>query len=288
MYKAEQKMLSPNHLKRVTNSPKTECWPRFATRHFDTIVPDDLLLLFKFMLIPRKRRPALCHFSLLLAFSLFAFPSRGCPDANDDWWETDLEDQAIEVNEGVLDFLAQPPVEPVHHHHNQIVLSPASLDDGWITLHQCHQHLDPVPSSQVVYRRGRIRDLKIEAYRGIGEAWVEGHTVQLRDVGPEARLCVTAQSKALTSNSDGTFALSNGPFMRRFLDGYYPMHVTIEVQIPVKCLQLSHVTPAEQQGFAVTQEAGYLRIDAWFEGRLFTKITFRPLLHDSGVRKPCI
>lgn len=223
----------------------------------------------------------------LLAFSLLHYPSEVIPDPKDDWWETDLEDQAINVNEGVLYFLDHPPAEPVHHHHNQIVFSPGSLDDGWITLRQCHQHLDSVPSSQVVYHRDRIRDLKIEAHRGIGEAWVEGHTVQLRDVGPEARLCVTAQSQALTRNSDGSFALSNGPFMRRFLDGYYPMHVTIEVQIPIECLQLSHIAPVEQQGFAITQESGHLRIDAWFEGRLFTEIVFLPMLQESGAPKPC-
>ena len=239
------------------------------------------------MVIKQTRCHTVYLVVILLAFSLLHYPSPGASDPTGDWEQADAVDQAMEVNEGVLYFLDQPPADPVHHHHNQIVLTTSSLDDGWINLRQCHLHLDPVPSLQVVYNRKRIRDLNVTAHRNIGAAWVEGHTVQLRDVGSEARLCVTAKSLALSKQSDGSYTLSNGPFMRRFLDGYYPMHVTIDVEIPVECLQLSHVNPPEQLGFSFTQAPGHLRIDAWFVGKLFTEIVLLPMLQESGAPKPC-
>jgi hypothetical protein len=96
----------------------------------------------------------------------------------------------------------------------------------------------------------------------------------LRDINHNAELCITADSKALISNSDGTYVLKNGPFMRRFFDGYYPMHVTMDITLPTDCLRVEHISPQRQSGFEVRQTADRLSIDAWFEGRLLTTITF--------------
>jgi hypothetical protein len=61
--------------------------------------------------------------------------------------------------------------------------------------------------------------------------------------------------------------------MRRFLDGYYPLHVTIEIELPSDCLHFQGITPPQQRGFQVQQKPNRLFIDTWFEGQLQTAIT---------------
>jgi len=102
-------------------------------------------------------------------------------------------------------------------------------------MRQCHTHMDPVPSAQVVYNGECIRRLRISSFKDIRKACVEDHTVQLRDIGHGARLCIEAETLALQAQGEGLYTLSNGPYMRRFLDGYYPMHVTMDVDYPEPC-----------------------------------------------------
>ncbi len=188
----------------------------------------------------------------------------------------DFEERAAAVNEGKLQFLVRPPAKPVHHHHNRIVVVPSSLKDGWVTLEQCHEHLDPVPRVEIVFRPDRIQGLRVSAQNQVGRAWVEGASIQLEDVQPGARLCLRAQSRALHGSGDGTYSLRNGPFMRRFLDGYYPMRVSMEVSLPEDCLAFVDIEPRPQPRFKVWQSPESVSFDAWFEGRLYTKIRFRP------------
>lgn len=180
-----------------------------------------------------------------------------------------------QVNEGTLVFLSQPPVRQVHHHQNHLVIDAASLLNGWVRLKQCHEHLDRVPRAQITYNRDRIRELQIISSGNIEQSWVENHTVQLRNVQKDARLCVQAWTRALRSNGDGSYSLKNGPFMRRFLDGYYPMRVSMQIDYASSGLRLIAMNPERQQGFEVTQQDGRLVFDAWFEGRLKTEFLFR-------------
>jgi hypothetical protein len=179
------------------------------------------------------------------------------------------------VNEGELTLHTEPPPEPVHAHHNRITLTAASLQDGWAGLYQCHTHLDAVPDAQVVFRSGRIRQLEVAKTAAIGRAWVEGHTVQLKDIEPGAELCLRAESRVVTPADNG-FIVRNGPFMRSFLDGYYPMHVTLEIVLPPGDWQLFGSRPASQPGFEVQYVAGTLTADAWFSGMLRTEFHFLP------------
>lgn len=182
---------------------------------------------------------------------------------------TDLSmESADAVNEGALRFLETPPATPVHHHQNRIRIAAPSLRSGWVDLWQCHDHLDPVPRSQITFRAGYVRGLTIETYNGIGQAWVEGPSVQLKDVTPGARLCLSAQTRALRNTGNGYYSLSNGPYMRKFLDGYYPMRVTLEVSYPAAELQLVDVSPGQQPGLAHGEAPGRVRVDTHFEGEL--------------------
>jgi hypothetical protein len=181
------------------------------------------------------------------------------------------------VNEGELTFLTAPPAKPVHHHQNYIRITADSLISGWTELEQCHDHMDAVPDAQITFREGFVRNLRVLESRGIGKAWVEGPTIQLHNVAPGARLCLAAQTRALNDCGSGYFTLNNGPYMRKFLDGYYPMRVSMQVEYPSQLLQVIDISPEEQQGFAVTQKPGLVNIEALFEGELRTQVQFERL-----------
>lgn len=196
-------------------------------------------------------------------------------DWPDDWSEElDLVSQIEGVNEGELEFLPTASAAGAHFHQNRIAITPASLEQGWVELVQCHDNIDPVPAAQILFRDGGIRELEIASARNIGRAWVDGHSVQLEDVGRDAQLCIRAQSQALMMLGDGLYRLRNGPYMRRFLDGYYPMRVSLNIAYPGERLQLIAQSPVTQEGFDVASEQDRLAVDATFEGRLMTCFDF--------------
>lgn len=187
-----------------------------------------------------------------------------------DWPEDDWT--ADEVNEGELEFLAEPPAKHVHHHHNVMTLGPNSIEDGWVRLDQCHRNIDKVSRAQIIFRPGRIRNLRITESANIGRAWVEDASVQLSDIGEGSRLCLAAESFALSANGDGSYYIDNGPFMRRFLDGYYPMRVSQKIVLADSGLTFFGIRPAVQPGFIVRVTDESIDFDAWFEGRLLTEV----------------
>jgi hypothetical protein len=181
---------------------------------------------------------------------------------------------ASQVNEGSLSFLDEPPAKPVHHHQNRIRIDNASMSTGWVSLAQCHDNLDQVLRAQITFREGFVRDLKIVSSSQIERAWVEDASVQLRNVGPGARLCLEAQTRALKNVGNGYFNLANGPFMRKFLDGYYPMRVSMDIDYPAVLLKLVDISPMQQTGFDIRLEPGHIRLEALFEGELRTLLQF--------------
>jgi hypothetical protein len=213
----------------------------------------------------------------LLATSSGALAQSPSQQELEDWFNAPADPSAADVNEGELNFLRIPPTKPVHHHHNVLIISDRTLRDGWAELRQCHTHLDKVPATQIVFREDRVRDLRILSYSGIQAAWVEGGTVQLKQIGENAQICVTLQSKVLYQQPDGNLHIPNGPFMRKFLDGYYPMHVSMDVIVKTRKLRFVDITPARQNGFKVTVAPQQVSFDAWFEGRLNTLLRFRAL-----------
>jgi len=213
--------------------------------------------------------------SLLLLACAFNSPAREYSQQEmDDWFNSPPDPSAADVNEGELEFLTRQPAKPVHHDHNVLTLSDQTVVDGWGELRQCHENLDRVPATQIVFREDRVRKLRIVSSHGVEKAWVEGATVQLKNVGANAKICVALQSKVLYPQPDGTYHIANGPFMRKFLDGYYPMHVSMEVIVKSKKLKFHDITPSQQTGFKVSIQPKLVLFDAWFEGRLNTLIRF--------------
>ncbi len=179
-----------------------------------------------------------------------------------------------DVNDGQLHFLTEAPAKPVHHHKNHVFISDDSLATGWVRLEQCHQYLDPVPSMQIVYSKDRIRNITILRSENIGKSWVHEHTVQMEQVARDALICINAETRALRADNDGGYSLANGPYMRRFLDGYYPMRVSMDVTLETGKLKFTDITPAPQPGFNFRQDGIQLGYDAHFEGRLRTLLRF--------------
>lgn len=217
------------------------------------------------------RYPKIVLLALLLAFTPI-FADEHDDEDFPDWTWDDFDPDTDEVSDGELRFLERPPAEAVHHHHNGVIVGSSSLVDGWVRLRQCHTQLDEITRAQVLFRNGHVRNIAVTESRNIGRAWVEAHSVQLVDVGKNARLCIDAESLSLMPNDDGSFRLSSGPFMRRFLDGYYPMRVSGEIELGDSGLRFAGITPAHQAGFRVELTANTIRFDAWFEGRLQTEI----------------
>ncbi len=210
---------------------------------------------------PERRACALC---LLLAATAAA-----ASDADELFFKG-----TADVNEGELHFLTTPPDRPVHHHHNRITIRDSSLEDGWVQLDQCHRNLNAVPSAEVAYRPGRIRNLRVTRAVHIEGTWAEAHSVQLRNVQRGAELCVQAETQALSRNGEAGYSLTNGPYMRRFLDGFYPMRVSMTVKLDTDKLRFVESIPAAQPGFTLRQQANEVGYDAVFEGILTTVLRF--------------
>jgi hypothetical protein len=126
-----------------------------------------------------------------------------------------------------------------------------------------------------VFGKNRVRNIKIISFKNIERAWVEGTTVQFENIKDNASICIQANTHSLTVLPDGTYKLRNGPFMRRFLDGYFPMHVSLDLKYGQTDLVLTSFSPHVQKGFSVEQRDGEIKIDTVFEGRLNTEFHFK-------------
>lgn len=215
-----------------------------------------------------RRRRIASSLAAALTLGLATAAASDDPFDDDSLWNLPQADN----KRGTLNFLGEPTDERMHHHQNQITLAASSLKDGWVGLRQCHHDIDRVGRAQILYNAATTRDLEIETHSNIGETWIEGASVQLRSVQPDAEICVRARSRMLEMKEDGGYVLENGPFMRRFLDGYFPMRVTVAVSWGDLGLSLAHSEPLAQPGFTVTESPYGVIIDTTFEGRLRTAL----------------
>jgi hypothetical protein len=214
--------------------------------------------------------------ALLLPLALPLHAAEPTAEELERWFEDDNRAQPydFDVNSGELEFLAVAPDKRIPHSRNGLTLNAGSLDDGWVEQAQCHENLDPVPLAEVVYSYREMRDLRVVSAEGIGRAWVEGQSVQMENIERGAVLCVAAAARLLRREG-GDYVLRNGPFQRRFLDGYFPLRVTLTLDYPAQRLDVASIDPPPQPGFAVEQSPGRIVLEALFEGRLYTEVRFR-------------
>lgn len=220
--------------------------------------------------------------SALLAISMLALAptalASGSVADDGDWPDWALAADSLtariaQVNEGDLAFLPNPPADAIHHHQNRIVVTDSSLRDGWVSLEQCHQNLDRVAEAQILFHPERSRALQVTDFENMQSAVAERNTVQLRGVGAASEVCLRGETRALVSIGEGVYELQNGPYMRRFLDGYYPMRVSLQIEYPPR-LTLADFSPDRQPGFLVSSAPGRVNAEALFEGQLRTRFRF--------------
>lgn len=226
----------------------------------------------------------------LIVFALVSISGMKSMTAEEleEWFYDDNDDaeaRALAVNEGDLEFLAAPPDKPPHELHNKFTISSSSLKDGWIDLVQCHDNLDKVPAAQILYHPRRTKDIKVLSSTGVQKTWVEDNSVQMQNITGNARVCVSAKVHSLFSNFDGTYSMHNGPFHRRFLDGYYPMRVTMDVQLPKGELSFGAIHPMEQAGFQVEHDSQSMQVDALFVGELSIEVQFDSTTTKVGLKQ---
>ena len=77
----------------------------------------------------------------------------------------------------------------------------------------------------------------------------------------------------LSKTDNGRYYLKLGPFMRRFLDGYYPLHVQLEVCYPA-FLQLVSASPVNALRHTSGRKS-YAEFDLWVVGKLDIELVFR-------------
>jgi hypothetical protein len=215
----------------------------------------------------------LIRLSLLLsvAFTTSFLAASENPEA---WLESDDDSRSLSVNEGDLVFLRDTQGHRVLQTRNRLTITPASLRNGWVELHQCQSNLDPVSALEVVYRYQGMRKLRVISTRAIGHARVENNSVQMTDVQKGGEVCIEAEVQVLKKTGPGQYQLTSGPFHRRFLDGYYPLRLDYRIHWPADMLQLESVRPEKQEGFTVREQPGELDIDTLFEGKLTIEVRF--------------
>lgn len=195
------------------------------------------------------------------------------------WFESD-ESGPPQTNYGAgeqLEFLAAPPAKPAPRSRTHLSISEQSLTDGWIAVSQCHDGLDPVPDTEVVYSFRRMRGLKVISHHGIDEARVVGPSVQLKDATRGASLCVELEAWLLQPSANDQYHLRYGPFMRKFLDSYFPLHVQFSVSYPAARLRLLTVSPPPDEGLSHEAIAGNDRFEAWFRGKLTFALSYQAI-----------
>lgn len=196
------------------------------------------------------------------------------PTVDESWLDDDTEWRTSQVNEGQLEFIAPIHDQSILHSDTHLWITNDSKQTGWVRMQQCYEHLDAVSRTDVVYAYREMKNLQVTRAEKIAQIRVRQHGVELEDVEKGAALCVRAKVKVLRRLSDKIYVLQNGPYHRKFLDGYYPYHVSLTVHYSNNEIQFRQVVPEEQHGFGVTENKDGLTIDSWFKGVLRIRLEF--------------
>ena len=190
------------------------------------------------------------------------------------WLNSDDETDVSEVNEGQLVFINKPTNKKILHSINKLTITKKSIEDGWVKLLQCYRNLDQLNQVEITYKYRFIKNLTIISTTNIESARIVKQNIELTNIKNNSELCVSADVRIFYQNEDLSFSLVNGPYHRRFLDGFYPYHVSLHISYPESLLSFVSSTPKEQKGFSIVRKNNELVIDSYFEGILNTEVRF--------------
>jgi len=211
---------------------------------------------------------------LLLLYTAIPFSTHSFTTEEERWLNSDELDITSSVNEGTLQFIQKPENKNILHSINKLNITRESIDNGWVKLHQCYRHLDKLDQVEITYKYRFMKNLTVVSKGNIKSAKIIGQNIELTSIKENAELCVSADVRIFYQNEDLSFSLVNGPYHRRFLDGFYPYHVSLHIRYPESLLSFVSSIPKEQEGFSVLRKTNELVIDSYFEGILNTETIF--------------
>ena len=211
--------------------------------------------------------------SLLLFSSSISAKQYLSPAELEKWFNSDEELPTDKVNEGTLKFIDNISTENIFRSTINISIDQDSIKQGWTTLIQCYSNLDPISLTAIIYRKKFIKNIEIISSKNIKNAKISGRKIILNDVSENAQICIELNSRNFYQNEDKSFSLVNGPYHRKFFDGYFPYHLTLNIQYDPN-LNYHYSIPKKQTGFSVKQNLHTLKIKTLFEGRLKTEFRF--------------
>lgn len=187
--------------------------------------------------------------------------------------DDDLE-RLLEIGDEPFEPVTWPLRDPPFVHQKSLRLTPSSIGDGWVKNAQCHTRFAKMPSLQIVFNPDTIRNIEIVEAENVAGAWIEGASVQLEQVNENSRLCLRSDNRLLSKNpKTSQYELKVGPFYYRYLDGYFPMRLELDVEFPGSKLRLLDTDPDAGPGIWVQKQPGRVRFESLFQGKLW--ITFR-------------
>ena len=232
---------------------------------------------------PIIKRPVVTLF-LSLSLALFTISTTYADAMSEqkieDWFNDDSELSIEDINEGQLTFISPLADKNILSTEAVMTITDNSLKTGMVSLQQCYRNLDPVAEMDVVYSYKNMKQLRIVSVGNIADARVIGNSIQLRDITASAFVCIAADVQLLENTAGDSYALSYGPYYRRFLDGYYPYHATVIIDYPERRLRYADVSPSQRPMFEFVTEPGKLIMDTWFEGVLQVNVTFSVIASD--------
>lgn len=200
-----------------------------------------------------------------LALSFALFTSAGAADSLDD---------LLNIGGEELRILTAPPKHAPFYHGKTLTLTRDSLETGWVNNYQCHRNFSKIPRLEIGFREGSVRKLAIVRAESVGAHEVVDSGIRLEDVRPETEICLTGEARVLQRVEAGRYRLLTGPFFYKFLDGYFPVEVELTIRYPAELLTFTASTPAPAPGINFSNNAGELRFQSVFEGRLWVELVF--------------
>ena len=209
-----------------------------------------------------------------ILLTLYLSPAYSFTAEEEKWLNSEDDIDTSHINEGKLEFLKASENQNVLHSINNLTIKKSSIDDGWVNLQQCYQHLDAIKSTAISYKYRFMKNLKLISYRNIDNVTIHDQSIELTNIKNNSEICIEAEVRIFYQNPDLSFSLINGPFHRRFLDGFYPYHVTLDITYPDDSLSFTKSTPKQSSLFSIERKKGKLLINTYFEGMLNTEIRF--------------
>lgn len=193
-----------------------------------------------------------------------------------DWFDDDWEDRVDNLSEGELIWYKGTPREGTSLTSLSIRFLETSAREGWVEVGQCHSQLASAPAAQLIFDGRPVRKLRVEKVVNIKKVGIEGESVQLSGLKTGAEICVRSEQQVLHRLDKHHWALISGPFQRRFLDGYYPMQLELNVEWPEGQWRYMKIKPTD--GPVVRTTDGQLHLQAHFSGLLKTALVFQRAL----------